>query len=119
MTTKEIADKLVSFCRKGDFKKALTELYAEDAVSIEPHATPAFEKETKGLKAILAKGEKWNAMIKEVHKVSVSDPIVASNSFACVLDMAVTMKERGHLDIGEVCVYEVKDGKIVAEHFYM
>jgi ketosteroid isomerase-like protein len=119
MTTKEIADKLVSICRKGDFKKAISELYADDAVSVEPNATPAFEKETKGLKAILAKGDKWNAMVTEVHKVAMSDPIVASNSFACTLNMEVTIKERGHMDIAEICLYQVKDGKIISEHFYM
>lgn len=119
MTTQEIADKLVSFCRKGDFKKALTDLYADDAVSVEPHATPAFEKETKGIKAILEKGDKWNSMVKEVHSVKVSEPIVATSSFACTMKMDVTMKERGHMDIAEVCVYEVKDGKIVSEHFFM
>jgi hypothetical protein len=119
MTTKEIADRLVELCKKGDFKTAQAELFADDVVSIEPHATPAFEKETKGKQAIREKGDKWNSMVNAVHDIEVSDALVANNSFACALRMHVTMKERGAMDIMELCVYTVKDGKIIAEQFFM
>ena len=119
MTTKEIADRLVQLCRTGDFEKVQKELFAEDAISIEPYATPAFEKETKGLKAIKEKGERWNAMVEQMHGLIVSDAMVASNAFACTMKMNVTIKERGPIDISELCVYQVKDGKIVSEQFYM
>jgi len=52
-------------------------LFAEDAVSIEPHGTPDFEKETKGLEAIIEKGKKWSEMVEEYHDMKVSDPLVA------------------------------------------
>jgi len=29
------------------------------------------------------------------------------------------MKERGHMDMTELCVYQVKDGKIISEQFFM
>ncbi|MEP6926543.1 MAG: nuclear transport factor 2 family protein [Ginsengibacter sp.] len=119
MTTQEISNRLVELCRKGDFEKALTDLFSDDAVSIEPNATPDFEKETKGLKALKEKGEKWNSMVQEMHGVTVSDPLVAGNSFCCTMRLDVTMKERGHMDMTELCVYEVKDGKIVSEQFFM
>src|SRR6185503_8027322 len=119
MTTKEIADHLVQLCRTGDFEKVQKELFADDAISIEPYATPAFEKETKGLKAIKEKGERWNAMVEQMHGLTVSEPMVASNAFACTMKMNVTIKERGPIDISELCVYQVKDGKIVSEQFYM
>ena len=119
MTTKEIADRLVELSRKGDFEIAQKELFAKDAVSIEPYSTPAFEKETKGLSAIKEKGEKWNAMVEETHSIVVSDPIVASNAFACTMRFHFTLKERGVMDMTELCVYELKDGKIISEQFYM
>jgi hypothetical protein len=59
MNTKEIASRLVELCRKGDWEKAQKELFAKDAVSIEPHGTPDFQKETKGLNAILENGNPW------------------------------------------------------------
>ena len=119
MTANEIAKRLVELCRKGDFETAQKELFAPDAVSIEPSATPAFEKETKGLDAIEKKGQKWNSMVQEMHAVEISDPVVADNSFACTMRMDVTMKERGRMNMTELCIYEVKDGKIVSEEFRM
>jgi hypothetical protein len=98
---------------------AQKELFSDDAVSIEQHATPDFAKETKGKEAIKEKGEKWNSMVEAVHNMEVSDALVASNSFACVLRMQVTMKERGQMDMTELCVYKVKDGKIISEEFIM
>ena len=119
MTTQEIANRLVELCRKGDFDAALKDLFSDDAKSIEPYATPAFEKETKGIKAIKEKGEKWNAMVQEVHSITVSDPMVATNAFCCTMRLNVTMKEGGPMDMTELCVYETKDGKIVSEQFFM
>ena len=118
MTTKDIADRLVASCRKGDFDKAQTELFSNDAVSIESESSPDFAMETKGLKAIREKGAKWNSMVKELKSVSVSEPILSPHAFACTMKMNVTMKDRGPTDMTELCVYEVKDGKIVSEHFY-
>ncbi len=119
MTTHEIADRLVELCNDGDFEKAQKELFSTDAISIEPYATPAFAKETEGLDAILEKGKKWDAMVEKTHSITTSSPIVAPNSFACTMRLNVTMKERGDMDMTELCVYEVKDGKIVSEHFFM
>jgi ketosteroid isomerase-like protein len=119
MTTQEIANSLVELCRKGDFEAALTDLFSDDATSIEPYATPAFEKETKGIQAIREKGEKWNSMVQEVHGITVSDPLIATNSFCCTMRLNVTMKEGGPMDMTELCVYEVKDGKVISEQFFM
>ena len=55
MTTQEIANRLVELCRAGQFETAQKELFATDIVSIEPFASPAFEKETHGLNAIFEK----------------------------------------------------------------
>jgi len=119
MTTKEVAERLVELCRKGDFESAQSELFADDAISIEPYSTPDFEKETKGKEAVKEKGEKWNSMVDAVHAMEVSDALVAANSFAVTMRMHVTMKERGEMDMTELCIYKVKDGKITSEEFVM
>jgi len=119
MNTKEIANRLVSLCRELKWETAQRELYASDVVSIEPSATPAFEKETRGLDAIIEKGRKFDAMVETMHSIVVSDPLVAENSFACTMRMDVTMKGMGRTDMAELCVYSVKDGKIVSEQFYL
>lgn len=119
MTTQSIANRLVELCRQGDFETAQTELFANDAVSKEPYATPDFDQETKGLDAILEKGRKWSEMVEEMHNMEVSDPVVAANSFACTMRMDVTTKGQGRMDMKELCVYTVKDGKVASEEFFM
>jgi limonene-1,2-epoxide hydrolase len=119
MNTKEIAERLVAHCREAKWEAAQKELYANDAVSIEAQASPAFAKETKGLAAIIEKGHTFEGMIETMHSLSVSEPLVADNSLVCTMSMDVTMKGRGRMKMAELCVYEVKDGKIVSEQFHM
>jgi hypothetical protein len=117
MTTKDVAERLVALCRQGNFEGAQKELYAEDAINIEPYGTAAFPKETKGLAAILEKGRKFAALIEQVHSVSVSEPLVAGSSFACAMQLELTIKGHGRMSLNELCIYEVKDGKIISEQF--
>jgi hypothetical protein len=117
MTTTEIAEQLVALCRQGNFEGAQKELYATDAVNIEPYATATFAKETKGLDAILEKGRRFSAMIEAVHSIAVSDPLVAGDSFACAMQLDLTIKGHGRMTLNELCIYEVEDGKIISERF--
>lgn len=119
MTIEQIANRLVELCRKGDFETAQKELYANDAVSIEPYETPAFKKEIKGLPAILEKGKKFEGMVETMHKLEVSEPLIGTSAFACTMRMDMTMKDTKRYDMTEVCAYVVKDGKIVSEQFFI
>ncbi|MDF3058122.1 MAG: hypothetical protein K0R17_2337 [Rariglobus sp.] len=119
MSTQEIAGRLVALCRKGDFETAQRELFSPDAVSIEPHATPGFDKETKGLPAIIEKGHTFQQMVEAMHALDVSEPVVAGQSFACTMRLDATMKGEGRMNMTELCVYEVKDGKIISEQFHI
>ncbi len=118
MTVAKIALRLAELCNQGEFEKAQKELFAENAVSIEPEASAVFEKETKGLSAILEKGKKFDSMIEEMHSCSVSDHLVAGNMIALSLNMDVTMKGQGRTNMTELCVYKVKDEKIISERFF-
>ena len=119
MSPNEIASRLASLCRQGKFEQAQRELFADDAISIEPHASPAFEKETKGLDAIIEKGKKFESMTRELHEVTISDPIVAGNAIAFKLMMMITMKDRPKEAWEEICLYQVNDGKIISEEFFI
>jgi hypothetical protein len=119
MSTQQIATRLAELCNKGEFEAAQKELFADDAVSIEQHETPGFSKETKGLKAIIQKGHHWASSLEQIHGCAASKPLVAGNAIAMALSMDVTMKGRGRTKLEEVCVYEVKDGKIASEQFFM
>jgi hypothetical protein len=119
MSIQEIANQLVTLSRKGDFKQAQGEFYADDAVSIEPHPIPSvFDAETKGLQAIYEKGERWEQLVEEMHGLEVSDPLVAEKHFVIRMMMDLTLKGQGRVTYDELCIYQVKDGKIISEQFF-
>jgi hypothetical protein len=117
MITHEIANRLVALCRQGQFETAQKELFANDVISIEPYATPEYPQETKGLNTLLEKGKKFTALIEQVHSLTISDPLVAGSSFACAMHLDLTLKGHGRMTNAELCLYEVKNGKIVSERF--
>ena len=119
MSTQQIATRLADLVGKGKFDVAQRELFAEDAVSIEAHASEHFAKETRGLPAILEKGHRWQSMLEKVHSCSTSAPLVAGSAIAMTLAMDLTMKGRGRVQLSELCVYGVRDGKIISEQFFM
>ncbi|GAB2538641.1 SnoaL-like domain-containing protein [Rhodanobacter koreensis] len=119
MNTEAIAKRLVELCREGKYEEAQRELYAEDAVSIEPEGLPPGALgNVEGLPAILEKGRQFSASIEAVHGGSVSEPVIAGNWFSVAMAMDVTMKGRGRMNMSEICVYQVRAGKIALEQFF-
>ncbi|AUP80308.1 nuclear transport factor 2 family protein [Flavivirga eckloniae] len=116
MTTQQVAEQLVDYCRQGKFAEVVQELYGQNIVSIEPDGAPV--KETKGLEAVIAKGQRFNEMVEEVHGMEISDPLVADKFFSCTMKMDLTFKGGPRTNMDEVCVYAVEDGKIVREEFF-
>ena len=116
MNTQEVANRLVELCRQGKNEDAINELYADNVVSREPAGSPM--ELTEGKEAVLGKTQYWHSTVEEVHSGEVSDPIVSGNFFSCTMDMDVTYKEHGRMEMNEVCVFEVKDGQIVSEQFF-
>ena len=119
MSTSEVAARLVALCREQKWETAQQELYASNAKSIEPHETPMSPREVVGLPAILEKGKKFTSAVETMHTLTVSEPLVASNSFACTMHLDVTMKGEGRMQMAELCVYQVENGKIISEQFFI
>ena len=117
MTTQEVGDKLVAYLRQGKIFEAQAELYADEMVSIEPE-TAMPPQVTKGKEAIAEKGKQFASMIEERHGGSCSDPIAGGRYFSISMSLDATMKGMGRQLLDEICVYEVKDGKIVQEQFF-
>ena len=120
MSTASVAKRLVTLCREGKFEEAQKELYAKDAVSIEPEGTPGGALgNVKGLDAIFEKGRQFNESIVEIHSSHVGDPVVAGSWFSLEMSLDATMKEYGRVPMTEICVYHVnKEGKIDREQFF-
>jgi len=116
LTTKQVADRLVALCREGSFASAIDELYAPDIVSIEPPGSNAPER-LEGLENVKQKTVQFDAMVEAHHGITVSDPVIAEDHFAISMVMDCTFKGMGRTTMSEVCVYRVKDGKVVWEQF--
>lgn len=116
MTTQQIADRLVALCRAGQIMEAQQELFADDVTSIEPEHAPI--PSATGKHAVAEKGKAFASMIEERHGGSFSDPLVGGRYFSIAMQLDATFKGQGRMVLDEICLYEVKDGKIVTEHFY-
>jgi hypothetical protein len=117
MTTHEVANRLVELCRQGKIEETLKELFADDAVSTETSDFMGV-KVVEGLPGIFKKNEFFNSMVEEFHGATISDPTVAGPYFSIAWTLDATMKERGKQHMEEICLYKVKDGKIVSEQFF-
>ena len=119
MNVEQVAQRLVQLCREGKYDEAQVELYSDDAVSIEPpNLPPGALGDAHGLEAIREKGRQFEASLEAVHSSFVSEPVVGGNWFSVAMGMDVTMKGVGRVDMKEICVYRVADGKITHEQFF-
>jgi len=117
MNTEEVALKLVELCRKGEWMEAVNSLYADDIVSLEPRAMKGMPAEMRGLEAVRGKTE-WFMNAHEVHSCTVTGPFAARESFVVKFDIDLTDKASGErMQMSEVGVYTVKDGKVSREEF--
>ena len=117
MTTKEVASQLVQMCREGKVEEAKLEFFTEDTLSIEP-AEGILPKETKGLKAIQQKAELFISLVENFHGSTITDPVIAGDYFTVGWITDIQMKGQERQTNSEICLYKVKDGKIVLEEFF-
>ena len=117
MTTKDVADKLVKMCRDGQVEEVKEELFTEETLSIEP-TEGILPKETKGLTAIQKKAELFISMVENFYGSTLSEPVVAGDYFCVGAETDIQMKGEERKKMSEICLYKVKDGKIVSEQFF-
>jgi hypothetical protein len=117
MTTTEVANRLGELCRRGKIHETLTELYADDAIGIEPNDSMG-PRQQNGLPAIIDKGKMFDSILEKFHGSTISDPLVTGNHFSISWLLDATMKGRGRIKMEEICVYKLEKGKIVHEQFF-
>lgn len=118
-TLMKIASTLAAYCREGKEAQGLNELYAADAVSVEAADMGGTGAEARGLDAIKGKHEWWFGA-HEVHGGEVEGPFFhGSDRFGLIFGIDATNKESGQrMQMRELGLYTVKNGKIVREEFY-
>ena len=118
MTTMDIGKQLVEHCRAGKFDDAMQALYGKDIVSVEAGGPPGASREVRGLEAVAQKGATWYAD-HEIHSVKVEGPWPNGDRFLVRFQFDLTNKpSQRRMQLDEMALYEVKDGKIVREEFF-
>jgi len=118
MTAQEIGNQLVALCREGKNLEAIETLYAPGVVSVEAMSSPEMPAEMAGLEAITGKN-KWWMDNHEVHDAMCEGPFPHGDRFIVRFKYDVTHKPSGRrMQLDEMGLYTVADGKIVKEEFF-
>ena len=117
MTTQQIADRLVALLRAGNFNGVYDELFHPTEVVHDEPQNPHFAH-VIGVEAIKAKDEQMQSGIAEFLGMNVGEPAVSRDYFALPYQMKLKLKDGNVLDLDEIIVYQVREGKIVLEKFF-
>ncbi|QDU72226.1 nuclear transport factor 2 family protein [Mucisphaera calidilacus] len=119
--TMTVGRKLVELCNQGQFLQAINELYDDSIHAIEPCAMPGMDQDLKGIDAIRQKSQGWSDN-HEVHSCAIKGPFPHGDRFALLMNIDVTPKAgpmaNQRMQMEEVCLYTVANGKIVKEEFF-
>jgi hypothetical protein len=114
-----LGNKLVAMCKEGQNVACVQELYADDVVSVEAADGPGGPRELVGKEAVAGKNTWWIEN-HEVHSAKVEGPFPhGTDQFAVLFDYDVTSKPmKQRMQMKEVAVYTVANGKIAREQFF-
>lgn len=117
MTTQDIAHRLVALLQSGDFNGVYDELFHPTKVRhLEPQS-PYFPDLT-GVEAIKAKDAQMQAGIAEFKAMKVGTPAIAKGYFALPYFASFVLQDGTPVELDEIILYQVEDGKIVMEQFF-
>ena len=117
MTTQEVASRFNELAQQEKWFEIQDELFAANVKSIDPPHSPYFGY-AEGKAVVRKKGEDFVKKIEVFHGASTTAPVVGGNHFAVGREMDITVEGIGRIQINEVMLYQVEDGKIVLEQFF-
>ncbi len=117
MTTQEVAARFYELAKEEKLFEIQDEFFADNVKSIDPENSPYFPY-AEGKTAVRKKGEDFVKRIEAVHKATTTAPLVAGHHFAVGREKDLTVQGLGRIQINQIMMYEVKDGKIVSEQFF-
>jgi ketosteroid isomerase-like protein len=117
MTTQEVAARFNELAQEEKWFEIQDEFFAHDVRSIDPPNSPYFGY-AEGKAAVRKKGEDFVSLVEAVHRLNTTEPLVTGNHFAVGRETDITVKGHGRIQINQIMLYEVKDGRIVREQFF-
>jgi limonene-1,2-epoxide hydrolase len=117
-TALEIGTQLVPKFNNEGGEACVDALYADDVVSIEGQGTEEMPARMEGVDAIRGKNQWWYAN-NEVHSISATGPFVGhrDDQFVVRFHLDVTPIGGERMQMDEVGLFTVKDGKVAQEEF--
>jgi hypothetical protein len=116
MTTQEVANRYIELAKEGKIVEIQQELFDENVECIEPAHFPL--PGAKGKEAVMARLLAWFENIEQRHDFAITEPVVMGEYFSFGMMVDLTLKGMGRVKTEEICVYGVKDGKIILEQFF-
>lgn len=117
ITSREVAARFNELASQEKWFEIQDELFAENVRSIDPPNSPYFGY-AEGKTAVRKKGEDFVKKIEAFHRASTTEPVVGGNHFAVGREVDITLQGFGRIQIKQIMLYEVKEGKIVLEQFF-
>ena len=117
MTTQQIATRFNELAQQEKWFEIQDELFSDDVKSIDPSHSKYFGN-AEGKAAVRKKGEDFVKTIEAFHGASTSTPLVSGNHFTVGRHVDITLPKHGRIQMDEIMLYEVRDGKIVLEQFF-
>jgi len=120
MTTQEVANRYYELACQSKWTEIQDAFHDPNVISQEPEhaALRGVQVTTIGREVVKAKSKANREMIEAIHSQHCSEPIVAGNFFSVVLKRDLTFKGKPRMQSEEICVIQVKEGKIVSEQFF-
>lgn len=117
MTNQEIAERLHTLVKAGEYNQAYDELFSTDVIALEPQLAEMGLAEVQGIAAVKDKVSKLAAGVSELISREMSEPIVTNTHIAFTNIVKARLQNGDDFQMSEICLYKVKDGKIVSEEF--
>ncbi|CCH00596.1 hypothetical protein FAES_2587 [Fibrella aestuarina BUZ 2] len=118
MTTEQVAKRYYELIQQHQYEQIQNELYAPDAVSIEPENASGLPLVVTGIEALRQKEGLFFTQVDELFGSYMSELVVSTFFFSMMTGMDVKMKGKERKKKEQICVFEVRDGKIVKEQFF-
>ena len=116
MKIEAISGRLVALLRQKKFVEAQKTLFHDEVISIEPDFHP--KAITVGLSNVLLKEQAFLRQVKSWEAFEVSDPVLSKSHFCIRMSSKITTTHARKLEIDELVVYTVAEGKVVKEQFF-
>jgi hypothetical protein len=116
----EVGLRLVELCQKGENRKAIEELYADEVDVQEAMLGGPLPNGMQSKADLLAGCDAFNAE-NDIHESNAHGPYPIDNTFVVFMSIELTPKSGPmagkRFAMSEACIYSVDDGKIVKSDF--